>query len=430
MTSKLWFVSALFAVSTCHVTPPNPPPPPVLTGAVYVTITPTMPAAVVHVGPVSCTPVVNTPEKSIALCNPVPVGEYALGFDGIDQTVYELIGGQATVTIVAGQNVDALAAFRFVVPPAPSRMDLLTAQVSFSGLTATTQQYGTCPWFEVQLDTLNSYADRVAIYAMKRAAGDKVIALAVSHAYLEPGIPPCISAGHDWTNDLGGLHGLIDEVIRNGFYVQLHLAGDGGTSHKNADGSWSYNDPVGWTYGCPWLIENLPRIQSALSDQRAYLRMVLGFDGVFYGCSPEQIAALGHIFRANWPDGVLGIEHDPGHIPTGEGDADWVNGGAMQNYDLILSEFNYPDSAGGANDTVWQIAGRLLGPAYVRPADQPAGDDPHPPWYLRQGTPRGPYVTCAFEWWATYAWTRNNTTVAQILQQRAYLRSLGYQCVG
>ncbi len=155
-----------------------------------------------------------------------------------------------------------------------------------------------------------------------------------------------------------------------------------------------------------------------------------GFDGVFYGCTPDQIAELGRVFRATWPDGYFGIEHDPGHIPTGEGDADWIAGGAMQNYDLVLSEFNYPDDHGGANDTIWQIAGRLLGPAYRRPADQPSGDDPSPPWYLRVGTPRGPYVACAFEWWATYLWTRQQISVSDIAKQRAYLKALGYPCVG
>ncbi len=152
------------------------------------------------------------------------------------------------------------------------------------------------------------------------------------------------------------------------------------------------------------------------------------WDGVFYGSTPDQIRAFGVAFRALLPTGYLAIEHQPGRIPVGGGAGDWAAGGGMSTYDVLLSEFNNWAPGQPAGDGVWQVGGRLLGPAYRRPSDQPAGDDPHPPWYLREQTARGPYYAVAFEF-AEYEWVRERMTIGRIQELRRYFRSLGWAAV-
>lgn len=144
-----------------------------------------------------------------------------------------------------------------------------------------------------------------------------------------------------------------------------------------------------------------------------------------YGWTPDQIEAFGAQFRALCPTGYLAIEHSTGHIPLGEGPTDWTPTGRMKDYDVLLSEFD-PDNL--HQDSTWQIAGRLLGPRYRRPADQPSGDDPAPPWYLSQGSPRGPFGVCAFEY-DTYNWVRGKSATA-VQANRAYLTAMGWPNVG
>lgn len=304
----------------------------------------------------------------------------------------------------------------------PTREQLLTARCTFQGATVTTS-LGTYPWFEVEFDTL-PVSDHPSVYAMKRQLGDQVMILAVSHAYLEPWIPPTIGAGRDWYQEgWSQLATFLQGVVDAGFYIQLHLAGDGNFSVKNPDGSWAYNDPVGYTYGYDWLMEQFPLIAQAMGPLNQYIRYVIGFDGVFYGWSPEQVVAFGKVFRAALPDGCLGIEHDPGHIPVGEGGEDYQPGGRMQDYDFVLGEF--PADVEG--DAWWQILGRMVSP-YVRPPDQPAHDDPNPPFYLKSPSPRGPFYYWAFEW-KTYDWVRGNCTLAAIERDRAAIRAMGCQLV-
>jgi hypothetical protein len=310
------------------------------------------------------------------------------------------------------------------LPRIPTRDELATAQLTFQGLTLVCDDYPRgVPIFDVMLDVL-SPGCRQAFYKTKRAAGDKVIAIAVSHAYRESGIAAPISTGHDWTHDLAGLSTFVGEIVREGFYVQLHLAGDGATSLKNADGSWRYNDPVGWTYGQPWLMGAFPDIAEALKTYDSYVRYVPGFDGVFPGWAPEQVVAFGKLFRSLRPSGVLGIEHGGGHIPLGGGGDDYLPGGRMQDYDLILGEFD----AGLNTDMTWQVLGRMVRP-YRRPADQPAWDDPTPPFYLREASPRGPFYYNCFEW-NLYDWVRRRVSVEQLARDRQRLRAMGCRIVG
>jgi hypothetical protein len=148
---------------------------------------------------------------------------------------------------------------------------------------------------------------------------------------------------------------------------------------------------------------------------------------VFYGwgnsgepdLQPQRVVDFGTLFRQVCPDGYLAIEHTPGNIPVGEGGSDWVVGGRMMTYDVVLSEFFWP----ATGDQVWQIVGRLNRP-YHRPPDQPADDDPNPPFYLAYDTPRGPVFYVPFEY-ATYQWTRGQVTEAQVEEARQYFYAMG-----
>lgn len=304
-----------------------------------------------------------------------------------------------------------------IVPP--TRAQVCGVKMTFAGLTVQTSQYGALPWFEPAISSLSA-ADRQAVYAAKKTAGDTHLNLAWSWNYAEPGqpygsgnrVPPC-----DLSQVLATLRGLIEEGIHAGFFVYLTLAGDG---QGNGPG---YNDPVGWTYGHDWLMSNFGRLVAALRasvDLTPWILFVPGYDGVFYGWTPQQVQAFGALFRSLLPDGYLGIEHDIGHIPVGNGAGDYAAGGMMTDYDVILGEFAYPQYQA---DSTWQVLGRMVRP-YHRPPQQPANDDPNPPFYLAPNSPRGPYYYIAFEI-GEYQWVRNQVTAAQLAQAGADFSAMG-----
>lgn len=322
------------------------------------------------------------------------------------------------------------------LPPIPNRDQVCALSVSLQGLTYPTQQYGPIPaWWYAMLNT----EDRAAARAAHRAAGDTHITIPISEAYKEPGTlwPEALKAGYDYTQNLDALRSVLTEVIHDGFYIDLPLAGDG-----IGDGP-GWNDPVGNTYGYGWLLSNLQRIITALQgdgttqrpDLTPYILFRPGWDGVFYGWGipgevpdqqPERVRRFGQLFRQLLPQGYLAIEHTPGNIPCGEGGQDYAPGGLMRAYDTILSEFNTVHE-----DSCWQVVARMV-PNYHRPADQPAADDPHPPFYLAPGTERGPYFYVAFEptVGGVYQWCRGHCTLDDVTAVRTYLRNLGCTLVG
>lgn len=305
----------------------------------------------------------------------------------------------------------AAASSGSAAPTVPTRDQLIHVQTSgMQGLLVDTAQFGQLPWWDAALPWLDAL-DRVAVYAAKASAGD-------THCLIElPCGPPLYNeSGQAYSPDKFGpldwmagntavdpqLPALLDEVRLAGFLPVLFLGGDDGER------------------GYPIAVQQLPLIVSALGDRMRSTLIIPGWDGVFYGWTPEHIVAFGAQFRSLCPNGYLGIEMSEGHIPLGEGPSDWCPTCRMKDYDVLLTEFS-PDNL--HQDSTWQIAGRLLGPAYIRPPDQPAGDDPNPPWYLRAGSPRGPVGTCAFEY-DTYYWVRGS--VAEVETHRAYLKSLGW----
>ena len=341
-----------------------------------------------------------------------------------------------------------------VVPGTPpTRAQVCGVNLSFQGLTVNTAQFGSLPWFEAALSSFNE-ADRAIIYAAKHAAGDTHAVVDISWNYAESGQPYGINDAlgvhnivppRDLTGDLVTFKALVAEVIANGFIPVIFLAGD---SEGAGPG---YNDPVGWTYGYDWLTAHLPGILGALAsgpdgiDLTPWCLFVPGFDSVFYGWEPSNVkfAAFGALFRALLPNGYLGILHQMGKIPIGGGQADYAPGGAMVNWDVLLSQFGRIGDAASRNalksanpvdyvgNDIWQVATRTLGPAYVWPSDEPANADSHPaPWYLVSGNPRGPYFVCAFEWVGLYDFIRGNESAEAVSQDRAYLKSLGYTYTG
>ncbi len=300
-------------------------------------------------------------------------------------------------------------------PAAPSRDELCTVKMSFQGLEFVTPTYGHVFWWET-IAWWPNYTDRQAAYAAKRAAGDTHIILDLSGSYKELG-EEYDDVGADYSQNLPALVALAEEAIREGFLIDLRLAGDGQGAGPG------YNDPVGMTYGHDWLMANFPRIAAAFAHLVDYTVFVTGYDGCFYGWEPEQMVAFGKLFRSIFPNGTLGTEFNTGHIPLGEGpgyrDAYGPNG-CMQDFDVIYGEF---DPFNYHADSTWQIVGRLVSP-YVRPDDQPAGDDPRPPYLLHTPNVRGPWFFIAFEI-LTYRWVRGQCAPEEIPAYRSYFAAMG-----
>lgn len=329
-----------------------------------------------------------------------------------------------------------------VLPAVPTRTQVAAVQTSLAGLTYQTGQYGAIPaWFYGKLNA----ADRAGARAVHRAAGDTHIHIGVSEAYIEPSTlwPLELMVGYDYAYaDLGKFYDILFETIAAGFFIDLPLAGDGLSRNTNPT-QGEYNDPQGNTYGFEWLMHNFERIAQALQgdgtasrpDLTPFICFRPGWDAVFYGwgkpgevpdLQPTRVDEFGKLFRRVLPNGYLAIEHTPGNIPCGEGGADFAPGGLMQNYDTIMSEFGDIHS-----DGFWQVAGRMVRP-YNRPADQPAGDDPTPPFYLASQTPRGIFFYVGFEptRGGIYEWARGRCSVQDVQDVRTYQRAAGVRYVG
>lgn len=323
------------------------------------------------------------------------------------------------------------------LPAPPTRDEALNLCITFQGLTVQTQQFGTLPGFEAALPWLTP-ADRLAYYAAKHASTTWCGASGDTHALIHlPSGPPLYDEPNqpysadrfgplDWTAGNtridDRLPNLVTEVAQNGFRTMLlFLGGDNGAG---CDAT-----PMSANCAFPIAMKQLDLVSDALSrgpvDLRPYVIPIPGYDGVFYGYSPDQIVQWGQKCRTLFV--YCGLEHSTGHIPVGEGDSDWLAGGRMQVFDLILSEFNDDQF----DDTVWQIAPRLIGSAYVRPANQPASDDPPPvSFYLREPTPRGFVRDCAFEF-GLYGQVHGVYDAAHVnANQRPYFQRVGYGCGG
>lgn len=314
---------------------------------------------------------------------------------------------------------------------APTRAQIGAIQLTFQGLTVTLPDYGSIPWFEPAISSVSA-ADRQIVYKAKHAAGDTHLIVPLSWNYSGDGGYSYPVPGTDLTGKLPVFRALVQEAIDNGFYVLAFLAGDG---ESNVSGG--YNDPVGWTYGYSWLMKNLGSIVKSLqtpTDLTPYVIFVPGWDGVAPGWAPDASNPSSGTYKYpaeldNYllqaralvgPSGYLGVELAGGYCHWGGGAGNYTSPAGLD-LDFILQEFPGPPTG----DQVWQIAARELGPAYVRPPDQPSADDPSPPFYLSGATPRGPFLVTAFEY-DEYRWVRGGVTAPQIQTEKTYLLAAGY----
>lgn len=302
--------------------------------------------------------------------------------------------------------------------------------------------------------------------AAHRDVGDSHLVFDLTWAYREPGtiLPWQLLNGRDWTQSLRGFKDMLLYVIKQGFFIDLPLGGDGLSVNPNP-GYRQYNDPVGDTYGYEWLMANIGRVVKALrgdfdsecADGLNTLPWIVfrpGWDAVFYGWSkagepdsamPARVRAFGAQLKvaAAPNDVLLYIEHDMGHIPTGKGPADFEPGGTMEDYDGVMSEYENglertndqnPDTNPGTQ--FWMIADRLAGEdgksTWRRPADMPNGPqwDPSPPFYLGAKNKRGHYIRYVGYEWGIYLQVRGRYPTAQCDQDRAYVRNCGVRHTG
>ncbi len=220
-------------------------------------------------------------------------------------------------------------------PPVPTRAQVCGMDVTFGGLTVITSQYGVLPWFDVALFSLTP-SDRLNAYAAKRAARDTHAIIEFTDTenslYDEPNQPYQQMRERGFQRYPAAFLDAVREVRRAGFIPEIRLGGDG---------------PTGYPIALDNLEHLIPLLQGA--SPRDLTQDVLinpGWDSVFYGWAPDQIAAFGARFRELCPLGYLAIEFNPGHIPLGEGGDDYVAGGRMTTFDVLDDLANQRAAAG------------------------------------------------------------------------------------
>lgn len=284
--------------------------------------------------------------------------------------MYRVTSGQSPSDAAAFAEVDselcAVLGLTPPFPPVPSRSTVLTGQITAQGAMISTTQFGSMPWWPAAFAWLTP-ADRAMAAQQLLALGDEIMILErpsgvplynESNQFYSPDKFPALSMSD------ADVAELIIETIGYGFKaVWIFLGGDDG--------------PRGYPIAVSQVQSLAPVLAaSSVGNLNQYVLYSPGWDGVFYGYTPQQVASFAAAARAAGAV-YVGMEQQTGHIPVGNGSADYEPGGLMDGYDLVLGEFN----DGQFDDTVWQILGRMQRP-YIRPAAQPPADDPNPPYYL------------------------------------------------
>lgn len=306
-------------------------------------------------------------------------------------------------------------------PSAPTRDELLNGQITMQGLMVQTSRFGTIPWFPGALPWFSEQECVDEIFPQLRAAGDTICLIGLPSGYpLYDEPPPNFYTADkfpalDWTS--GGT--AIDPVfvrrcelaIQAGFKgIWVFLDGDDGHTI----------DPNGHTHGFNIVTAQAPLLAAALqsspyADLRPYCVTMCGWDGVWYGYTPDEVRLWG---QQMFDLGLMcGIEHQTGRPLAGNGAADYQPGGPMEHYSLILGEFD--DDRW--DDSVWEILARELPPgAYKYPGYlQPIGNDPPPhPHYLINGA-----VFRVFEYYI-YGFVRG-TPSAHVQQCKQHFIDMG-----
>lgn len=270
-------------------------------------------------------------------------------------------------------------------PQAPTRDELLHGALTGQGLTVHTTKYGDMPWWPGCWPWLDS-ATRKEVAPQLLANGDEILLIDIpigDALYDEPDqfytadkfgpldmTKGLTEIGPEWI-------ALVEEALLFGFKgIWIGFPAETGVQEANGH-CQGFNRSMTLR---PLVINALAA--STYGDLNPYCVKLLLWDGVFYGWAPSE---LGEWFNtANQVDSasLYGMEMSTGHIPDGEAVAAWAPGGNMHHCVLLLGEFD----DGKFDDSVWQILGRCLPPGtYKRPADQPSGDDPNPPYHLVNG---------------------------------------------
>lgn len=311
---------------------------------------------------------------------------------------------------VSGPTVTRLAPFVSTFPPPLSREEILKAHESFQGSVLHTTQFGDLNWWPPAWVSLSD-ADRAASYAQIASWGDTDITVVASWHYGEPGQP--YGAGQlvpdrDFvsTGQLSTMRSLVKEVL-------LHKAANGKpfvpVVFAEGDNGFSY-----YMWAMPQIIAALKPQPGDPIDLAPYVLFRMCYDSCVPGWQPpSQVDEAILATRAACPNCVISMEFSSGYPCWGGGDG--------------CGAVNFQSPAGQALDNVdwegnswppnnweqyYEVLGRLLGQAYHRPPEQ-VSDPDGSTWYLRGGTPRGPWGVHCLEPF-TYQWVRDQVPAAQV----------------
>jgi hypothetical protein len=311
------------------------------------------------------------------------------------------------------------------LPPEPTRDQMIQGRMSFQGLNVTLPgMTRPIPWFEPFIASLTPDG-RQAVYAAKHAAGDTHILYALSYNYVSGDGYRYPIDGRDFTGDLDGFAELVHEGCAHGFRPFVSLASDG-----------QGYAPEGGTYGWRWGMDHMAVVLGAFEQVHGVdLRRRVLFGGGFEllgpggNWTPDQLIAYYLQLRTYVGDsGYTWLELGQGYCKWMEDGAACWSSPAGVSLDVFLQEYSQPleDNWDGA----CQLARRMLGPSTYRgPLPPQIQDDPQVAYYLRGDRPRGPLGIWAFEY-DLYRFTRGQSSVGDVDDQRQRLQSLGYPSVG
>lgn len=302
-----------------------------------------------------------------------PNGDWQALGDSCGNTITDLAPGHYTVTISSLGYIDR------VIGADLADCGIITSQLEYSTPNVTRDQI-----IKVQGNFLNLFdSDDIPIWdaylssllvqgdeskfrewiKILRDHGTTHINLPISYNYDEPlgWIRRYPIPGQDFTGHLDDFAKIVDRIQLLGFIPIIKLAFDG-----------QGYDPIGWTYGWQWGMDNAHRIINALSKFVTNSLWSTGYDGCFPNWTADQtVAMLQHLRDTLGVDGCIDTEFSGpgtmGYCHMGNGEADWV-----PNKLGILDSFScmslvYPPNPTGMQ----QIAGRML---YTKKNIKPEND--------------------------------------------------------
>lgn len=252
-----------------------------------------------------------------------------------------------------------------------------------------------------------------------RQAGTKHINLAISYNYLEPGVNYPYD-GQDFTSHLNDFAAVVAQVQSLGFIPIIKLAFDG-----------QGYDPVGWTYGWQWGMDNAASIINQLSQFVNSSLWSTGYDGCFPNWSPTQTVQILQLLRSILGTGCIDTEFggpgSVGYCHMGNGGADWTPDklGILDNFSVELNTF--PADSNG----VQQTAARLLGgqARNIQPPNYLAGQPPSDTncYLVNAG---GKKINICYYETVAFGAIRKQITSAQAIQAAQFGQNFGFSSFG